>query len=325
MRVLVTGGAGYIGSHTAKELARQGHEPIVYDNLIHGHRWACKWGPFIQGELHNTEKLRECIRDYGVQSVIHFAAYAYVAESVKDPGKYFWNNVEGSLSLIRAVLSENVEQFVFSSSCATYGIPTQVPITEAEPQKPINPYGETKLIIEKALHWYSEAHAMNYAALRYFNAAGADKEGEIGEDHTPETHLIPLAIDACLGRRDPLKLFGTDYPTRDGTAERDYIHVEDLARAHVSALGHLSSGGESFQCNLGTGRGSTVKEVLDMLAEVSGKDVPAQPAARREGDPPSLVADPRLARELLGWEATNDLRDILTDAFSWQTSSHFDL
>ena len=319
MRVLVTGGAGYIGSHTAKELSNQGMEPVVYDNLIHGHREACKWGPFIQGELHDLERLRECLREHKIEAVIHFAAYAYVGESMKDPGKYFWNNVEGSLSLIRAMRQESVNLMVFSSSCATYGIPESVPISEAEIQKPINPYGETKLIVERALHWYAQASPLKYAALRYFNAAGADKSGEIGEDHTPETHLIPLAIEAVLGKRDPLKIFGTDYATRDGTAERDYIHVEDLARAHVSALHHLANGNDSFCCNLGTGNGSTVREVLDELEKIAGKPVPADPAPRREGDPPSLVADPSLAEKLLGWKAENNLSDILQDAYRWHT------
>lgn len=319
MRVLVTGGAGYIGSHTAKELSNQGMEPVVYDNLIHGHREACQWGPFIQGELHDIGQLRQCFREHKIEAVIHFAAYAYVGESVKDPGKYFWNNVEGSLSLIRAMRQENVNLMVFSSSCATYGIPESVPIGEAESQKPINPYGETKLMVERALHWYAQASPLKYAALRYFNAAGADKSGEIGEDHTPETHLIPLAIEAVLGKRDPLKIFGTDYPTRDGTAERDYIHVEDLARAHVSALHYLAGGNDSFCCNLGTGNGSTVREVLDELEKIAGKPVPADPAPRREGDPPSLVADPGLAEKLLGWKAQNDLSDILQDAYRWHT------
>lgn len=322
MNVLVTGGAGYIGSHTAKELARQGFSPIVYDNFSTGHRWACKWGPHVEGDIGDGEKLARAIKNYNVQSIIHFAASAYVGESVKNPRKYFSNNVSGSLSLLNTALDQGVQNFVFSSSCATYGIPNSVPIKESTAQIPINPYGETKLIIEKALKWYSNAFPLRHAALRYFNAAGADKECETGENHDPETHLIPLVLDAALGKRDAIKIFGTDYPTRDGTAERDYVHVEDLARAHILALKKLDTEGESFSCNLGNGVGKTVQEVIDTVASVSERQVPNEEAARRAGDPPSLVADPSLAQELLGWKPQNNFEDIVTDALRWRLKTH---
>jgi UDP-glucose-4-epimerase GalE len=320
LNVLVTGGAGYIGSHTAKLLANSGLNPIVYDNFSMGHRWACQWGSVVEGDICDVEAVQRAIREHEIDSVIHFAASAYVGESVTNPRKYFYNNVRGSLSLLDAVVETGVRNVVFSSSCATYGVPPRGILTEAAPQLPVNPYGETKLVIEKALKWYAGAYDLNYAALRYFNAAGADKDGEIGEFHDPETHLIPLAIGAVLGTREALQIFGTDYDTRDGTAERDYVHVEDLAAAHLAALRMLRADSASFSCNLGTGSGTTVSEVLASLEKITGRPVPAVAATRRRGDPPSLVADARLAASLLGWRAKNTLEDMIDDAFRWQSS-----
>ena len=251
---------------------------------------------------------------------MHFAAFAYVGESVGDPALYYRNNLTGTLALLDAMRSSGVRDIVFSSTCATYGIPAEVPIRETALQAPVNPYGETKLAIERALRWYGEAYAMRWAALRYFNAAGADREGEIGEDHEPETHLVPLVVQAALGRRPAIEVFGTDYPTPDGTAIRDYIHVDDLAAAHVRALDRLRAGGSSMALNLGTGRGFSVQEVIAAAEQVCGRPVPARAAARRPGDPPALVADPSLAEHTLGWRAEHsDLETILRTVFAWQS------
>jgi UDP-glucose-4-epimerase GalE len=316
--ILVTGGAGYIGSHTCKALRDQGYLPVTLDNLVYGHRWAVNWGPFIQGDLADPSTLRQVFNDYPIKGVIHFAAYAYVGESMTHPEKYFRNNVINTLNLLEAMREAGVRQIVFSSTCATYGIPTEVPIPEHHAQHPINPYGESKLFVEKALHWLDAAHGLRYAALRYFNAAGADPDGEIGEDHEPETHLIPLAIEAALGKREQLHIFGTDYPTPDGTAIRDYIHVTDLAAAHVKALDHLLAGGSSLQLNLGTGCGHSVRQVVDMVERVGKRPVPVRESPRRPGDPPSLVAAPSQANALLGWwPRYSDLRQIIETAWRW--------
>lgn len=316
--ILVTGGAGYIGSHTCKALRDQGYLPVTLDNLVYGHRWAVNWGPFIQGDLADPSTLRQVFNDYPIKGVIHFAAYAYVGESMTHPEKYFRNNVVNTLNLLEAMREAGVRQIVFSSTCATYGIPTEVPIPEHHTQHPINPYGESKLFVEKALHWLDAAHGLRYAALRYFNAAGADPDGEIGEDHEPETHLIPLAIEAALGKREQLHIFGTDYPTPDGTAIRDYIHVTDLAAAHVKALDHLLAGGSSLQLNLGTGCGHSVRQVVDMVERVGKRPVPVRESPRRPGDPPSLVAAPSQANALLGWwPRYSDLRQIIETAWRW--------
>lgn len=319
VNVLVTGGAGYIGSHTAKQLKAEGFNPVVYDNLVYGHREFVKWGPFIEGDLRETSKLESVIKDYKIEDVIHFAAYAYVGESVKDPEKYYDNNVGGSLSLLRAMKTAGAKRIVFSSTCATYGESAVQPIAETEDQRPINPYGQTKLIVENILKDYSKAYDFDAVALRYFNAAGADADGEIGEDHNPETHLIPLAILAALGEAPELKVFGTDYPTEDGTCVRDYIHVTDLAEAHVAALRWMKSGGQpKFSAfNLGTGQGKSVLDVLQMIEKISGRKVPHQVTDRRPGDPPMLVANPSRAAEILEWRTKRELSDIIRSAYEW--------
>jgi UDP-arabinose 4-epimerase len=318
MRILVVGGAGYIGSHTALALADAGHEPVVFDNMVMGHEWAVQWGPLIKGDLNDGDLLRHVLNEQGVDAVIHFAAYAYVGESVQNPRKYFDNNVGGTLTLLNAMLDSGVSDIIFSSTCATYGVPHNVPIDEAHPQTPINPYGETKLIIERALKWYGEAYDLNWAALRYFNAAGADPEGRIGESHDPETHLIPLVIDAALGKRGPVQIFGTDYPTPDGTAIRDYIHVLDLADAHIRALDYLRSGGANGAFNLGNGKGYSVREVVDSVQRISGQSVPFEEGPRRPGDPPELIGDATRASETLGWSPHYaELDSIVETAWRW--------
>ena len=316
--VLVTGGAGYIGSHTCKALAQAGFTPVTLDNLVYGHRRAVKWGPFVEGDLADRALLEQVMREHSVQAVIHFAAYAYVGESMQQPGKYFANNVVNTLNLLDAMRNVGVQRVVFSSTCATYGLPERVPIDERHPQQPVNPYGESKLFVERALKWYQLAHGLNWAALRYFNAAGADADGELGEDHTPETHLIPLIIEAALGARAYVEVFGSDYPTADGTAIRDYIHVTDLADAHVRALRYLFAGGESMALNLGTGRGYSVREVISAVERVSGRAVPTRDAPRRPGDPPELVANASLAGQQLGWYPQHSsLENIARTAWLW--------
>jgi UDP-arabinose 4-epimerase len=318
MNILVTGGAGYIGSHACKALASAGHTPVTLDNFSYGHRRAVKWGPLVEGDLDDEALLRQTLGVYEIDAVMHFAAYAYVGESMTDPGKYFRNNVINTIRLLDAMIECGVDRIVFSSTCATYGVPESVPIDERHPQKPVNPYGETKLCIERALHWYSKAHGIRVAALRYFNAAGADPDAEIGEDHDPETHLIPLVIEAALGQRSHVDVYGFDYPTPDGTAVRDYIHVTDLATAHVQALEKLQTGQENLFLNLGTGQGYSVREVVSMVEQVSGKPVDARMVARRAGDPPALVAAPGLAEVTLGWKPVySSLQTIIETALRW--------
>lgn len=317
-RILVTGGAGYIGSHTAKALAMHGYEPIVLDNLSAGHEWAVRWGPLVKGNIANQALVRDTIARHRIQAMIHFAANAYVGESMQHPRKYFQNNVANSVSLLNIALGCGVRHVVFSSTCATYGIPQDLPISEDHPQVPVNPYGESKLFIERALGWYAKAHDMRFVCLRYFNAAGADPEGEIGECHDPETHLIPLAIRAAMGGHPPLKIFGADYETEDGTAVRDYIHVCDLAAAHVRALEYLSRGGESSAINLGTGTGYSVSDVQDAIERVSGRAVPAIVQDRRPGDPAILVAKADKARHVLGWKPRfTEIDEIVETAWRW--------
>ncbi|MFC1579216.1 UDP-glucose 4-epimerase GalE [Pseudomonadota bacterium] len=319
--VLVTGGAGYIGSHACKALATAGHNPVAFDNLVYGHPWAVKWGPLVEGDLADREVLQKALRDHRIDAVMHFAAFAYVGESMEDPGKYFRNNVGNTINLLDAMVEEGVKHVVFSSTCATYGMPDAGAIAEDHPQRPVNPYGESKLFIERALHWYGSAHGLSSAALRYFNAAGADPDGELGEEHDPETHLIPLVIQAALGQRPEVQIFGTDYPTPDGSAVRDYIHVTDLAAAHVSAIDRLAEGGDSFAVNLGTGMGHSVKEVIAAVEEVSGRKVNASECPRRPGDPPALVAEPGLAAQLLNWTPRySSLETIVTTALQWHES-----
>jgi UDP-glucose-4-epimerase GalE len=327
--ILVTGGAGYIGSHTCKQLSREGYTPVVFDNLSEGHRWAARYGPFVQGSLAFSDLLRHTLESTGADAVIHFAGSAYVGESMQDPQKYFRNNVTGAMSLLDAMRGSSVRKIVFSSTCATYGCPSEIPITEDQRQEPVNPYGESKLFIERMLLWHARAYGLQYVTLRYFNAAGADIEGELGEAHDPETHLIPLTIQTALRQRTRLDVFGTDYPTRDGTAIRDYVHVCDLAQAHVAALRYLERGGASQAFNLGTGRGVSVREVIDCVEVVSRRTVPVNERPRRPGDPEELVANPRKAETLLGWRPEySDLRTIVETAWKWHQGrapkSHYD-
>jgi UDP-glucose-4-epimerase GalE len=318
--VLVTGGAGYIGSHACKALARAGYRPVAYDSLIRGHREAVRWGPFVDADLADIERLADTFKRHAVAAVMHFAAFTYVGESMTNPELYFRNNGYNSLRLLEAMRAAGVRHIVFSSTAAIYGNPDRVPIPESAPQRPVNPYGESKLMVERMLHWYGAAHGFTHAALRYFNAAGADPEGEIGEDHEPETHLIPLVLQAAMGQRARIDVLGTDYPTPDGTAIRDYIHVQDLADAHIRAVQLLLRGGLSITVNLGTGAGHSVREVIAAAERVTGRRVPRREAPRRFGDPPVLVADPSRARELLGWTAKHsDLDTILKTAWAWHS------
>lgn len=316
--ILVTGGAGYIGAHACKALAKAGYEPIAFDNLVYGHREAVRWGPLIEGDLADRTLLAETIRRHDIGAIMHFAAFAYVGESIEKPEKYFHNNVVNSLGLMETMLTTGVRTIVFSSTCATYGLPESMPIREDTPQRPVNPYGESKLMIERALHWHGVAHGIRHVALRYFNAAGADPDAEIGEDHAPETHLIPLILDTASGRRAQIDVFGTDYPTPDGTAVRDYIHVQDLAEAHVHALRYLESGGESAALNLGTGEGHSVRETIETARRITGRPIPSRDTTRRPGDPPVLVADATRARRILGWAPSfASLDRIVETAWTW--------
>ena len=316
--VLVTGGAGYIGSHTCKMLAETGFTPVTYDNLIYGHEWAVKWGPFEHGDILDSERLHQVLARYRPSAVIHFAAYGYVGESVEDPAKYYRNNVVGTLSLLEAMREAGVSNIVFSSTCATYGVPDEVPITEDQPQRPINPYGMSKLMVEQILADFRVAYGLNSVALRYFNAAGADPEGQIGEAHDPETHLIPLVLDAARGRRPNITIFGEDYDTEDGSCVRDYIHVQDLARAHVLAMERLASGGLKPAYNLGTGRGYSVKEVIAAARRATNLAIPVEHGTRRPGDPAILVADASAVCADLGWTpALTDIEEIIATAWRW--------
>jgi UDP-arabinose 4-epimerase len=319
-RILLTGGAGYIGSHTAKRLWQAGFEPVTIDDLSSGHRWAVKWGPFIKGDIGDQKLIGDVVAEYHIQAVLHFAAHAYVGESIANPRKYFRNNVAATLNMLDTLIDCSVKHVIFSSSCATYGNPDRVPIAESHPQKPVNPYGESKLMIERILHWYDNAYGIRAACLRYFNAAGADPDGELGELHAPETHLIPLVMLAAMGAGHSVSVFGTDYQTPDGTAIRDYTHVCDLADAHVLALEYLLNGGGSVQLNLGTGRGNSVLEVIQAVEEVSGCPVPVRRTERRPGDPPVLVADAAKAAEVLNWRARfANLREIVRTAWTWHS------
>lgn len=315
--VLVTGGAGYIGAHACKALARAGYAPITYDNLVYGHRSAVKWGPLEVGDISNYQRLEAVMRQYSPIAVLHFAAYAYVGESVEDPAKYYRNNVAGTLKLLQTMRDCGVDKIIFSSSCATYGMPEQIPIAEDHPQIPINPYGRTKLMIEWILDDFASAYGLEYISLRYFNAAGADPEGEIGEDHTPETHLIPLVLDAALGRRGHLEIFGTDYDTPDGTCIRDYIHVSDIADAHLLALEYLLNGGKSDTFNLGNGNGFSVREVVSTARKIAGGDIPVKESNRRPGDPPSLVGSSDKIQKELHWKPLFQSLDSIVDT-AWQ-------
>jgi UDP-arabinose 4-epimerase len=317
-KILVTGGAGYIGCHTCKALAAAGYTPVVLDNLSAGHRWAVKWGPLVVADIADRARVWQIINEYSVQVVIHFAAQGYVGDSILQPRKYFDNNVTKTLALLDTLLEGGVTKLVFSSSCATYGAPQELPITENHPQQPINPYGESKLFVEKILRWYERAYGMRHMNLRYFNAAGADPDGEIGEEHKPETHLVPLVITAALGVNAEVEIFGTDYDTADGTAVRDYVHVCDLATAHIKALDGLLAGGASASVNLGTGRGHSVRDVISHVEAVSHGVIPVIEGRRRPGYPPALIADPQLGQSLLGWKPLkSDLYIIVRSAWEW--------
>jgi UDP-glucose 4-epimerase len=322
MNVLVVGGAGYIGSHCVRQLAAAGHRPVVADNLVFGHRAAVAEDvPFYSVNLGNESEIGKILRKEKIELVMHFAAYAYVGESVTDPLKYYFNNVAATLHLLRCMIGSGVKKFVFSSTCATYGVPTRMPITEDLPQVPINPYGQTKLDVEHALSAFAQAYNLSFAAFRYFNAAGAAEDGSIGEDHDPETHLIPLAIDAATGRRPPLNVFGQDYPTPDGTCLRDYVHVDDLSRAHIAAFERLATPGAQLFYNLGTGTPTSVLEVIRAFEKVTGKTVPHVIAPRRAGDPPALYADSAKARRELGWQIKfADIEPIVATAWKWHAA-----
>ena len=318
MRVLVTGGAGYIGSHAVRELARRGHDVVIYDNLSTGYRNSADGFEFVEGDIGDRARLEPAVR--GAQAVMHFAAHISVGESVENPRKYFHNNVQCALNLLNTSLESGIKNFVFSSTAAVYGTPLKVPMTEDNPREPINPYGATKLLFEHALEAYSKAYGLRFAALRYFNAAGADDSGEIGEAHVPETHLIPLALEAARGTRQ-IEVFGRDYPTPDGTCIRDYIHVNDLAEAHALAIEYLWAGGESVALNLGTGCGHSVLEVLAAVEAATGRPPEWKNAPRRPGDPPRLVADAARAAQVLGWKARRSLKDVVESAWRWMQNS----
>ncbi|MBY3042638.1 UDP-glucose 4-epimerase GalE [Rhizobium leguminosarum] len=320
--VLVVGGAGYIGSHTCLDLANKGYTPVVFDNFSNGHREFVKWGPAEEGDIRDRARLDAVLAKHKPAAILHFAALIEVGESVKDPVSFYENNVIGTLTLLSAAQAAGINAFVFSSTCATYGLPQSVPLDETHRQVPINPYGRTKYIVEQALADYDQYRSLRSVVLRYFNAAGADFEGRIGEWHQPETHAIPLAIDAALGRRQGFKVFGSDYETRDGTCVRDYIHVLDLADAHVRAVEYLLKGGDSVALNLGTGTGTTVKELLGAIEDVSNRPFPVEYIGRREGDSHTLVANNDKARDVLGWVPQYDLSEIIRSAWDWHAKSN---
>lgn len=319
--ILVVGGAGYIGSHTCKQLKKRGFNPIVFDNLIYGHKEFVKWGEFILGNLSDKEHLKLLFEHYSIDAVMHFAAFAYVGESVNDPAKYYNNNVNATLCLLDVMKEASVNKFIFSSTCATFGNPEYLPIDEKHPQAPINPYGRSKLMVEQILEDYGSAYGLNYVALRYFNASGADIECEIGEKHDPETHLIPLILDTALGKRDFVSVFGTDYDTEDGTAIRDYIHVNDLAEAHILALNYLLAGGHSDVFNLGNGKGFSVQQVIDCVKQVTQKEFQVKYEPRRVGDPAVLIGASAKIKSKLGWQPKfESLEQIIESAWNWHTS-----
>lgn len=320
MKVLVIGGAGYVGSHTVRRLVREGHDVVVYDNLSRGHRQSVPQGKFVDGELADRYRLRKLFMDEAIDAVMHFAAFALVGESVAQPAMYYQNNVAATLELLEAMRESGVWRIVFSSTTATYGQPDKIPIAESTPQLPINPYGFTKLVIEHALADYARAYGFGCAALRYFNAAGASPEGDIGEDHDPESHLIPLVLQTALGQREQIGIFGDDYPTPDGTCIRDYVHVDDLADAHLKAL-NLLAPNSNLQLNLGTGTGHSVKQIIEACRRVTGHAIPTSVEARRPGDPAELVADASLARRILNWQPQyTQIESIVETAWRWHQS-----
>jgi UDP-glucose 4-epimerase len=322
MNVLVVGGAGYIGSHCVRQLIAAGHRPVVLDNLVYGHRGALSPSVSLhEVNLGDEAAVGRILRDERIDIVMHFAAYCYVGESVTDPLKYYFNNVSATLHLLNAMRAANVKKFVFSSTCATFGIPASLPIHENLPQAPINPYGQTKLDVENVLKSLATAHGFSFAAFRYFNAAGASEDGAIGEDHDPETHLIPVAIDVAIGKRPHLELFGTDYPTPDGTCLRDYVHVDDLSRAHIAVFDKLATPGSQFFYNLGTGTPTSNREVIRAVEKIVGKTVKVIESPRRAGDPPSLYADSSKAQRELGWKVKfPDIESIVATAWKWHST-----
>ncbi len=324
--VLVTGGAGYIGSHAVRELQQHGYDVIILDNLSCGHQDfvdKALGAQFIEGDISDRALLNHIFATYPIQAVMHFAAYAYVGESVKNPAKYYRNNVVGSLTLLEAMVAAQVNKMIFSSTCATYGTPDALPILEESPQHPINPYGQSKLMVEQIVQDFTEAYGLQSICFRYFNAAGAHPNGDIGEDHDPEPHLIPKILYAALGKGEGITIFGTDYPTPDGTCIRDYVHVMDLARAHVMGLGYLLAGGGSTNFNLGTGHGFSVREMIQTARQVTGQPIDCVECDRRPGDPPVLIADYTKASNVLGWKAQcSDLKTILDDAWAWHQKRH---
>lgn len=327
-KILVTGGAGYIGSHAVLALKRAGYPVTVLDNLVYGHRDIVEnvlQVELIEGDTNDRPLLDSLFASHDFAAVMHFSAYAYVGESVTDPAKYYRNNVTGTLTLLEAMLAASVKKFVFSSTCATYGVPDKIPLTEDHPQNPINPYGETKLMVEKILRDFDSAYGLKSVSFRYFNAAGADPSGDLGEDHNPETHLIPLVLQTALGKREFISIYGTDYPTRDGTCIRDYIHVNDLASAHILGLEYLLNGGESDAFNLGNGSGFSVKEVIETAERVVGEEINKKVGDRRPGDPPALVGSSEKARTTLGWNPEYpEIKDIISHAWQWHQKRHGD-
>lgn len=318
--ILVAGGAGYIGSHTCLDLSNKGFTPVVYDNLSNGHAEFVKWGPLETGDIRNRDRLDEVLEKYKPAAIVHFAAAIEVGESVRDPGSYYENNVAGTITLLRAAQAAGIDKIVFSSTCATYGAPTSIPMNETHVQSPLNPYGRSKLIVEQILKDLDLHQGFRSVILRYFNAAGADPKGRIGEWHKPETHAIPLAIETALGRRSHFQVLGTDYETRDGSCVRDFVHVLDLADAHTRAIQHLLDNGTSHALNLGTGQGTTVKELLEAVQRIGRREFSIQYGPRREGDSPALVADNALARQTLGWSPQHDLSAIISTAWNWHSN-----
>jgi UDP-arabinose 4-epimerase len=316
--VLVTGGAGYVGSHACKRLAADGYQPVTFDNFSTGHRWAVRWGPLVEGDIGDRAAVIEALERYRPVAVMHFSALALVEESVRNPSIYFRNNVAATLTLLEAMRACGLDKFVFSSSCAIYGVPSHVPIAEDAPKAPINPYGASKLMVERMLADFAPAYGLNSVALRYFNAAGADPDGEIGEDHNPETHLIPRVLDVALGRAEAAMIFGDDYDTPDGTCVRDYIHVRDLADAHLKALDYLLGGGGTAFLNLGTGHGYSVRQVVETVRKVTGRDFAVRRMPRRSGDPAALVADAAAAERTLAWRPQHSaIERLIEDAWHW--------
>lgn len=316
--ILIVGGAGYIGSHTNKMLAHKGYQTVVFDNLVAGHRDFVKWGQFFEADLADIDQIHCCFSQYPIEAVMHFSAFACVPESVQKPDRYYRNNVVNTVNLLDVMRENDVRYFIFSSTCATYGPPQKIPMDETHPQNPINPYGHSKLMVEQILKDYDKAYGIKHINLRYFNAAGADPAGEIGERHDPENHLIPLAIFAALGQRDRIKIFGADYPTPDGTCVRDYIHINDLADAHIKALDYLKQNNCSDAFNLGNGTGYSVREIINQVKTVSGKDFKVEEVEPRPGDPPTLISSSQKAHDLLGWRPEfADIETIIQTAWSW--------